>query len=291
MRRFVLYCGPLLSACLMSMYGSQVRAQTGALELTSRLGTKLYAMPDDEAELKAKASVAADPHNVALLLMLSKAQAARRQYKEAVATDTAGLAIDPKNADLLLERGHRELGLRQFAAARKDLEQAAKINSTMPDVFYHLALSHYFVGEFAEAAQAFARCRELAPDMDSVIDDTNWLYASLRRAGKDAEAAEALKAVGPQVTASGHPAIYLRLVHLYQGRLGPDESQSPRPAKGDAEADLMFTTTSYGTGNWYLFEKHDASKAKPIFASVVEGASWNAWGFIGSEVELVRMNG
>jgi hypothetical protein len=125
--------------------------------------------------------------------------------------------------------------------------------------------------------------------MDSVIDDTNWLYASLRRAGKEAEAAEALKAVGLEVTASGHPAIYLRLVHLDQGKLGPEESQSAKPAKGDAEADLMFTTTSYGTGNWYLFEKHDAAKAKQMFASVVAGESWNAWGFVGSEVELARL--
>ena len=289
MRRFVVSCGPLLSVLLMTMLGVQGRAQAGALELTSALGTRLYAMPDDDAELKAKASVAGDAKNVALLLALSKTQAARRQYKEAVATDTAALAIDPKNADLLLERGHRELGLRQFGAARADLEQAAQINSAMPDVFYHLALSHYFVGEFAEAAKAFARCRELAPNTDSVIDDTNWLYASLRRAGKDAEAAEALKAVGPEVTASGHPAIYLRLVHLYQGKLGPEDSQSAKPAKGDAEGDLMFTTTSYGTGNWTLFERHDVAKAKQMFASVVVGESWNAWGFIGSEAELARL--
>src|ERR1700733_4220550 len=80
------------------------RAQTaGALELTSGLGRKLYALPDDAAVTSAKKNLAADLKNVSLVLALSKAQAARRQYKEAVATDTAGLVIDPQNAELLLE--------------------------------------------------------------------------------------------------------------------------------------------------------------------------------------------
>ena len=87
----------------------------GALELTSALGRQLYALPDDQALLDARASLAADPKNAALILKLSKAQAARRQYKEAVATTTAGLASAPNDPDLYLERGHRE----RFDGARR----------------------------------------------------------------------------------------------------------------------------------------------------------------------------
>jgi len=38
----------------------------------------------------ARAKLAADPKNIELMVALSKAQAARRLYREAVATDTAG---------------------------------------------------------------------------------------------------------------------------------------------------------------------------------------------------------
>ena len=279
-----------LWGCLAVM-ASQIAARSqGALELTSALGRKLYALPDDAAETTAKKNLA-DPKNLSLVLALSKAQAARRQYKEAVATDTAGLAIDPQNADLLLERGHRELGLREFAAARKDLDAAIKIKKDMADAYYHLGLAHYFVGEFDEAAVAFSRARDLRDktDMDNIVDDTNWLYVSLRRAGQDGEAAEALTRVPKDTTATGHPAIYLRLVKLEQGQSTPEQAQAPKPSgPDDAEGELSYNTTSYGVGNWYLYQGHDEAKAKDIFRGVVANEAWNSWGFIASEIELAQ---
>src|SRR5580704_15118020 len=43
------------------------------LEVTSALGRKLYALPDDEGVMAARKKLAADPKNVALALALSKA--------------------------------------------------------------------------------------------------------------------------------------------------------------------------------------------------------------------------
>jgi cytochrome c-type biogenesis protein CcmH/NrfG len=93
----------------MAMFGlaTQLPSQTGvgergALEVTSGLGRKLYALPDDKNVIDARKSLAADPQNVDRVLQLSKAEAARRQYREAVATSTQGLALAPKNADLYL---------------------------------------------------------------------------------------------------------------------------------------------------------------------------------------------
>jgi tetratricopeptide (TPR) repeat protein len=100
-----------------------------------------------------------------------------------------GLGFAPNNADLYLERGHRELGLREFSKARSDLEQATRIAPQMLDGYYHLGLSHYFLGEFDQAAVSFGKARDLAKTDDSLIDCSNWLYVSLRRAGKEQEAA------------------------------------------------------------------------------------------------------
>jgi len=270
---------------------AQTAEPHGALELTSGLGRRLYALPEDEAVKTARAKLAADPASVSLALALSKAQAARREYKEAVATDTGALAREPKNADLLLERGHRELGLREFAAARKDLELAAAVSPEMADAHYHLALAHYFVGDFAGAAAEFMRARDLrdAKDLDNITDDTAWLYASLRRAGRGAEAEQALTRVPPEYTVAGHAAIYLQVVRFYQGKLTPAQAQAPKPAgPNDSEGELGYNTTSYAVGNWYLYQRHDAARAKAIFGGVVEGEAWNSWGFIGSEVELLK---
>src|ERR1700693_4405969 len=92
-----------LAAQLPSQIGAEAGA--GTLEITSSLGRRLYALPDDEGVIDARKRLAADPKSVERVLQLSKAEAARRQYREAVATSTQGLAFAPKNADLYLERG------------------------------------------------------------------------------------------------------------------------------------------------------------------------------------------
>src|SRR5580700_7903882 len=280
-----------------SVFGlvAQLPAQTGTeaghgpVELTSGLGRKLYSLPDDENVVNARKSLAADPNNVERVLQLSKAEAGRRQYREAVATSTGGLAFAPKSADLYLERGHRELGLREFKAAMTDLEQATRLAPEMLDPYYHLGLAHYFLGEFDEAAASFDRARALAKSDDSLIDCSNWLYVSLRRAGKEQQAAQVLTRITPSVTnTEPHLAFYLRLLHFYQGLITekavvPMQFEEPQ----SLEDELSFNTVSYGVGNWRFYH-HDGPGAAELFQSVVKGEAWNSWGFIGSEVDLVR---
>lgn len=290
----VLQLGTLLILATLSLI-AQLPAQTsggageGPLELTSGLGRQLFALPDDQTVIDARKSLAADPKSVDRVLKLSQAEAARRQYIEAVATSTQGLAFAPGNADLYLERGHRELGLREFKPALEDLEEATRLAPDMPDAHYHLGLAHYFQGDFKEAAVSFGRARALAKSDDSLIDCTNWLYVSLRRAGNEQEAAQALARITPDVkNTEPHLYFYLRLLRFYQGRL-TEGAVLPRPAgRGDVEGELSFDTVGYGVGNWHVYHG-DRSDAIGLFRNVVKGEAWNSWGFIGSEVELVRM--
>ena len=259
------------------------------LEITSQLGRKLYALPDDESVIAARKKLAADPNNVTLMLALSKAEAGRRQYKEAVAICTKALAIAPDNADLLLERGHRELGLREFKAAKEDLTRAAGLAPGNLDVFYHLGLAHYFLREFREAADSLEKARALAKSDDSLIDCSNWLYVSLRRAGDEAKATQVLTRITPAVkNTEPHLFFYLSLLHFYQGKISEKEVL-PAPAKpGDTEAELSFNTVSYGVGNWHLYH-HEMPQAESLFREVVKGEAWNSWGFVGSETELAHI--
>lgn len=278
-----------LCGAVLLLAGLSARSFSQNLELTSGLGRKLYALGDNAAVAAARQILASDPKNVDLVIKLSKAQAARRQYQEAVATCTRGLAFAPENADVYLERGHRKLGLRQFQPAMDDLNQAVKYAPQNLDAHYHLGLSHYFLGQFDAAAASFSRAKALAKTNDSLIDCSNWLYVSLRREGKAEQASEVLKRVTPEIKNTGpHLFFYLRLLRFYQGKLTATDVLPPPPSgPDDVEAELSFNTVSYGVGNWRVYNGR-GSEAIGLFQKVVMGQAWNSWGFIGSELELIR---
>lgn len=285
-------CALLLGVFAAAAVSAQTpkREARGAFEVTSLLGRKLYAQPDDDAVAAARKKLAVDPKNPSLALALSQAEAGRRQYREAIATCTKALASSPRNADLYIERGHRELGLREFRSAERDLAHAAALNPKALDAFYHLGLAHYFQGQFSAAAESFGNACALAKNDDSLIDCTNWLYVSLRRAGRNQEAAQALKKIGPDVkNKEPHLLFYLHLERFYQGAMTQQEVLPLKPTDpNDTEAELSFDTVAYGVGNWHLYNNHDAKGAAQLFREVVSGNAWNAWGFVGSEVALAH---
>jgi tetratricopeptide (TPR) repeat protein len=257
------------------------------LELRSPLGREFHSLPDDKGVVAAaEKALAEHPNDVKLILKLAQAHAAVWEDKEAVAACTRGLKIDPNNVDLLIERGHRELPLRQFAQARDDLERAADLDPKQTEAYYHLGLAHYFMGEFAPAAEAFGKGRGLVTAQDSLVNFTNWCYVALRRAGKKEEAAKALEKIPPDMQSNpGHTEFYFNLVRFYQG-LKTEAAILPQPPT-DTESELSFDTIAYQLGNWYLYNG-DASKAKEYFAQVSKGNVWVTWGFVGSEEELSR---
>ena len=275
----------LISLCCLAPL-SLLQAQ-GSFQTTSLLGRKLYAQTEDESIRAARTNMANDPGS-ASAVALSTALAGRRQYQQAVKIDTTALATYPSDADLLLERGHRELGLREFAAAQKDLEAAVAADPSQLDSHYHLGLAYYFQGQFDPAALQLERARDLATTDDSLIDCTAWLYVALQRAGKPAEAAQALSSIKPSTRSTEpHLAFYLSLLHFYQGRVTEAKVLPPNPSPGDVEAELAYNTICYGVGNWHLYHG-DTAASLPYFRKVVAGDAWNSWGFIGAETDLAR---
>ena len=264
----------------------------GKLEVTSKLGTKFYSRPDEQgAVAAAEKGLASDARNPDLLLKLAQAQVSIWEDREAVQTLTRALAISPGNGAFYIERGHRLLPLRQFPKARYDLTRGAQLNPQDMAAYYHLGLANYFLGEFAASAQAFRHALETAPNTDERINATNWLFASLSRAGKASEAAKALEGVPPEMTNQApHTKFYLNLVRFFQGRMSEAEALPPEPPVGntDDEVELPFDTVAYGIGNWHLFHG-DTAKAKEYFHRVLKGHVWITWGFVGSEIELARM--
>lgn len=235
---------------------------------------------DTGAVARAESALTKDPKNLALIARLGAAQVAIRRYREAIATYTKGLALAPDDTAFYRERGHRHLSLREFDQAYADLSQGLALDGTDYGCLYHLGIIEFLRGNFAAAARLFGRALPLAPDPSERAGSTDWLWMSLSRAGRRAEA---------QALLDRHPdslhtdIVYTRRLRLYRGEVSPDSAFTP----ADTD-DISVATLSYGIGDWYLV-KGDTVKAREWFHRAIKSGGWPAFGFIVAEVELKRL--
>jgi tetratricopeptide (TPR) repeat protein len=251
-----------------------------ALQYRSPAGVEYRAQRDTGAIARAESVLAADPRNVDRIIALGVAQSGVRQYREAIETFTRGLSIAPNNALLYRWRGHRYLSIRQLDRALDDLTRGSRIDSTIYGIWYHLGIVRFAQSDFAAAAAAFTRALPMAPDSGERAGATDWLWMSLARAGKTADA-QALLDRHPDVPAAGNA--YTKRLRLYRGEI-PADSVVTAADTGD----INVATLSYGAGNWYLV-RGDTARAKEWFARSIASGGWPAFGFIVSEVELRRL--
>ena len=257
-------------------------AQTGVqpVQYRSPDGVEYRSLPDTDAVTKARAALDADPKNITRIIDLGVAQSGARQFREAIATFSRGLEIEPNNALLLRWRGHRYLSVREFDRAFADLTRGAAIDSTIYGIWYHLGVLQYMRGDFADAAAAFAKAQPIAPDAGELAGATDWLWMSLSRAGRGAEAKAMLDRRPDSKPVNN---AYTRRLQLYRGEIGPDAVLTP----ADTE-EVQVATLAYGIGNWYLV-RGDNAQARKWFERSIQSGGWPAFGFIVSEAELRRL--
>jgi tetratricopeptide (TPR) repeat protein len=248
-----------------------------AVEYRSPAGAEYRAQRDTGAIARAESALAADPRNVDKIIALGVAQSGVRQYREAIETFTRGLKTAPNNALLYRWRGHRYLSTRQFDRALEDLTRGARLDSTIYGIWYHLGIVRFVRREFAGAADAFARALPMAPDSAERAGATDWLWMSLSRAGRRAEA-RALLDRHPDTPSAGNA--YSARLRLYRGEVAPDSMLTPADT-----SDIQVATLSYGIGDWYLV-RGDTTRARSWFERSVASGGWPAFGFIMAEVEL-----
>lgn len=239
-------------------------------------------------------------------IWLGRRQAYLYDYESAIATFTEGLSRYPDSYRLLRHRGHRYITLRQFAQAISDFEMAARLmkgkalevepdgqpnafniplSTTQFNVWYHLGLAHYLVGNFTEAEKAYLACLAVCQNDDSLVATVDWLYMTYQRQGKKSEAAKLLAGLQSEMTILENDSYLIRL-KLYKGEIPVDSVL--RVNEQNTDADLSLATQGYGVGNWYLCQGDTAQAAK-VFTQVVEGKHFAAFGFIASEADLLRL--
>ena len=290
----------------------EATASDGTVEGQSLLGRRLERPSLPEAFRRqqegllsaARAVLEARPDDPEALIWVARRTAYLGRYQEAIDLYAEGIAIRPEEAKLYRHRGHRYITTRQLDAAVADLERAAVLIEGRPDeaepaglpneggvptstshsnIWYHLGLAYYLQGEFDSALRAFRECLRVSATPDMVVAASHWLYMTLRRTGREAEAEAVLEPIDAGLDVIENRD-YHRLILMYKGQLTPRELRRRARSSGG----LSVATVGYGVGNWYLYNGR-ADRAVEVFRGIVEGSQWAAFGFIAAEAELARM--
>ncbi len=291
-------------------------------QVVSPLGKQFFAKADNDGAIaKADAALAAEPNNLDLLIAAARARDGALQFDAAIEMYTKAIGMAPDDVRAYRFRGHRYISTRKFELAIKDLEHALSLAPSSFDVVYHLGLAYFLTAEFPAAAKTYRACLDRktpgpalpagwrdcaalssgtppdparlatapaesqAPDDESRIGVSDWLYRSLRRAGR-AEEAKALLAGIREGLAVKENEAYYRALLFYKGarteaQVLPDEAFKENTG----------VTVGYGLANYYLAEGQTAKACALMRRLVQDEAHWNAFGFIGAEADLTRANG
>lgn len=271
----------LITLCAAALCAAVSTATAQSLQYRSPAGMEYRSQPDTGAIARAEAALAADPRNVDRFVELGLAQSGVRQFREAIATFSRALAIWPNDPVLYRWRGHRYLSVREFDRALDDLTRGFALDSTNYGILYHLGVVRFARGDFAGAADAFARAQPRAPNAGELAGSTDWLWMALSRAGRGAEAQAMLDRHPDSLPVAN---AYAQRLRLYRGQIAPEQVLTPADTEG-----VQVATLSFGLGNWYLV-RGDTARARVWFErSVAASGGWPAFGFIVSEIELRRL--
>jgi tetratricopeptide (TPR) repeat protein len=237
-------------------------------------------------------------------IWLGRRTAYAGRYREAIAIYSDGLARFPASYRLYRHRGHRYISVRQFVHAIADFEKAAElvrgrpleiepdgapnkagipVSNTQFNIYYHLGLAHYLTRDFAKAEGAYRECLRWSRNDDSVVAVTDWLYMTLRRTGRDREAAALLETVRPDMPLLENGA-YLERMMMFKGSIPEAEFARARPGETSPERAIR----DYGLGMAALW-RGDTDRARAHFERQARSDGWPSFAAIAAEVELADL--
>lgn len=298
-----------ITAAAFALIAVTASAQTKP-EAMSLAGTPLYVpatIPNKQkldADLaQAEKTLAANPKDAEAIIWVGRRLGYLWRYNDAIAMFSKGIEMYPDNPKLYRHRGHRYITIRQFAKAQADFEKAAQLIKGKPDeiepdgapnpagkprstlqfnIWYHLGLAYYLQGNYAKAYDAYVECMKVSNNDDSVTATSDWMWMTLMRLNRKADAAKVLERITPKMDILENGSYHRRLL-MYKGLEKPEALLDT--AKAD---DTTIATQGYGVGNYYHVTGNTA-KAREVFQKVTAGGGWNAFGYIAAEADLHRL--
>jgi tetratricopeptide (TPR) repeat protein len=237
-------------------------------------------------------------------IWLGRRTAYAGRYREAIAIYTDGLARFPGSYRLYRHRGHRYISIRQFLRAAADFEKAAElvrgrpvevepdgvpnkagipVSNTQFNIYYHLGLARYLARDYAKAEAAYRECLRWSKNDDSVVAVTDWLYMTLRRTGRETEAAALVEPLRQGMPLLENGA-YLDRLLMFKGVIPPAEFARSKPDETAPERAIR----DYGLGMAALW-RGDIGRARELFERQARGDSWSSFAAIASEAELADL--
>ena len=280
----------------ISFLGDTLRTLPLSAETRARYETQLA---------EAKAAYDHAPTNADSIIWYARRLGYLGRLREAIDVYSRGIALYPDNAWLYRHRGHRYISVRELDHAVADLEHATALTRGKPDevepdgqpnarnmpigtlqsnIAYHLALAYYLKGDFERALPVYRQEIAEARNDDRIVSTAHWLYMSLRRLGREQDAAQVLVPIRRDMNVIENDT-YHRLLLLYKGELPVDSVLTVGP---NGEMSVTDATAAYGVGTWHLYNGRRA-EAERVFRQILAGGQWGAFGYIAAEAELARM--
>jgi tetratricopeptide (TPR) repeat protein len=201
-------------------------------------------------------------------------------------------------------RGHRFITLRYLDRAVNDFEKAAELirgteDEVEPDgmpndrgvpvsslhfnIWYHLGLAYYCLGEMNKALYAYEKCWEASEIDDKYISTGHWYYMTLRRLGRDARAEKLLESFSGDMDIIENQH-YHNCMMMYRGEMTVDELMGKARDLGA----LGLVTIGYGVANWYNYNG-EKDKAVAVYREILALEGWGGFGYIAAEADMYHL--
>lgn len=313
MRRFLLLaCG--LTACAKTDEAKvdSTAVTPVAVQAVSFLGDSLREIPLSDSTraamerdlAAARASLDKAPTDADSIIWVARRLGYLGRFRESIATYTKGIELYPDNPWMYRHRGHRYISVRELDNAIADLEKATQLVAGKPDevepdgqpnaanrpigtlhsnIAYHLGLAYYLKGDFAKAVPIYQKELAASTNDDRRVSVAHWLYMSLRRMGKEADAKAMLVPFRKNMDIVENQS-YHQLIMLYKGELPADSVLAPTAQITSSGLGAI----AYGVGNWHQYNNRQA-EAEAVYRRIIGSRQWASFGYIAAEAELARM--
>jgi len=235
------------------------------------------------------------------IIWLGRRTAYLGRIREAAAVFSLGIKAHPEDPRMYRHRGHRFISLRLFDQAIDDLEKAGEliegtVDEVEPDgipnernqpvsslhfnIWYHLGLAYYLVGDYESALSCYEECLKVSDIPDKLVATTHWTYMTLRLLDRKEEAEELLAPITESMEIIENQQ-YHKLLLMYKELVTPEQIMEEARKLGP----LAVATVGYGVGNWYVYNGHE-EKAVEVYNEILDTGGWASFGYIAAESDL-----
>ena len=184
-----------------------------------------------EKVLELNKQLAKDPENAELWIKRGLALVEQNLMREAVESYSKALCLDPFNWLGYRNRAHRHLSCWEFQEACSDFIMSTRLVPNTVDIheiweaWYLLALSHYLLGEYEKAADAYKTCYSLARG-DDIITTTGWYWSTLMRLDRKEEAEGILAFITKDMKFEASREAYFSTLRMFKGWVSPEDTEA-----------------------------------------------------------------